>query len=147
MTDSIRQQIIDKVDARLKLILTTGGYKTNAGAHVYDWLNYDQAKAQLPSITYRDPENLKTAADTKNWDNDMTMELEARAAAGVDAVEDLREIVEDIYKAIGTDEKWSELAKKTIPVSEEMDVKQGDQKIALAKVTIRIKYTTTKWQY
>jgi len=147
MTDSIRQQLIDKIDARLKLIKKTGGYKTDAGTNVSDWPDHDHEKAKLPSIVYKDPSNTKTADSTKIWDNDLTVELELRAAAGTTAAESLREIIEDVYKAIGTDETWSGLAQKTIPVSEEMDVQQGDQKIALAKLQIRIKYQTTKWQY
>lgn len=147
MTDSIRQQLIDKIDARFKTITTANGYKTNVGNHVFDWLDRDLNRTELPSIKYKDPINEKSASTTKLWNNELTVELELCAAAGTTAAEGVREIAEDVYKALGTDETWDGLATKTIPVGEVTDVEQLDQKVAMCALTIKITYETTKWQY
>lgn len=147
MTDSIRQQIIDKIDARFKSIKATSGYKTNIGAHVFDWLDRDLEGRDLPSLTYKDPQNDKSSATTKIWNNELTIEIDLHSASGATSTYSVREMAEDVYKAIGTDETWSGLAKKTNPVSDITEVEQLDRRVARATIVIRITYETTKWQY
>jgi hypothetical protein len=148
MTDSIRQQIITAIDTRLKTILTTGGsYKTDAGLHVFDWLDRDLADSELDAIIYRDRTNEITPETIQNYSNKVTIEIEAKTKQATDTARQIRKIVEDIYQAIGTDDRWGGLAIDTQPVSEEIDIQQTDKIAGSAKLTIAIEYEKEKWSY
>ena len=147
MADNIRQQIIDALDARLKTILTTGDYNTNAGAHVFDWLDRDLADSELDAIIYRDKTNEITPETIQNYSNKVTVEIEAKTKQAADTAQQIRKIIEDIYQAIGTDDRWGGLAIDTQPVSEEIDIQQADKIAGSAKLTIAIEYEKEKWSY
>ncbi len=147
MSDSIRQQIIDKLDTRFKAILVTGGYKTNIGNHVFDWLDRDLADTELDALTYRDKSNDIELESFSKQSNNITVEIEIKTKSGSTTAQQTRLMIKDVYRAIGTDETWSGLAIETQPVSEEMDLDFSDKKIGSAKVVIKILYETTKWQY
>lgn len=147
MTDSIRQQIIDKIDARFKAIKTTAGYKTNIGNNVFDWLGRDLADTELDALIYRDKTNAIEEAEFGKIFNKITLEIEIKTKSGSTTAKQTRMMIEDAYKAIGTDETWSGLAIETKPISEEMDLEFSDKKIGSARITIEILYQTATWQY
>lgn len=147
MTDSIRQQIIDKIDARFKAIKTTAGYKTNAGNHVFDWLDHDLADTELDAIIYRDRTNTKNASSQKIFDNKVRLEIEVKTKSASTTAKQVRMMIDDVYKAIGTDETWSGLAQKTNPVEDNINVDQADKIAGSGTITVEIEYRTAKWQY
>lgn len=147
MTDSIRQQIIDKIDARFKAIKTSGSYKTNIGRNVFDWLKRDLSTTELPALIYKDKE-VEISTDTLElYNNKIILEVELKAEAGTGTAESIREMIEDVYKAIGTDDTWSGLAIDSQPISEEMDIEHADKIIGTALVIIEIEYQREKWGY
>lgn len=147
MADSIRQQIMAALDTRLKTIKTTGGYKTNAGQNVFDWLDRDLADTELDAIIYRDRTDDLTPLSTRKFENRVTVEIEAKTKQAAGTARRLREIIEDIYKAIGTDETFSGLARSTRPEREEIDITQQDKISGAATLSISIVYETTKWGF
>ena len=147
MADSIRQDIIDALDARLKAIKVSGGYKTNAGLHVFDWLDRDLADTELDAIIYRDRTDDLTPLSTRKFENRVTVEIEAKTKQASGTARRLREIIEDIYKAIGTDETFGGLARSTRPEREEIEIQQQDKISGAATLSISIVYETTKWGF
>lgn len=147
MTDSIRQQIIDKVDARMKAIKTTGGYKTNLGNHVFDWLGRDLATSELDALIYRDRTNEIDGDTLTQFGNRVRLEIEIKASSAATTAKTLRNGIEDVYKAIGTDETWSGLALCTQPVSDEIEIEHEDKIIGTARILVDIEYETSKWSF
>lgn len=147
MTDSIRQQLIDKVEARFKTILKTGGYKTDVGAHVFDWLDRALADNELDAIIYRDIINEIEPETIHDYTNKLQLHIEVKTKKGKDTAKQVRMMIEDVYKAIGTDDRWDNLAIDTQPVSEEMDIQQFDKIEGSANIIVIIEYTTDKWSY
>jgi len=147
VSDSIRQQIITALDTRLKTILVVNDYKTNAGQHVFDWEDRDLDDSELEAIIYRDPGNGRTQATVVEFDNKMVVEIEVKAKAGVETAKRIRKMIEDVFRAIGTDETWGGLADCTTPVGEKIDIQKSDKIIGAGTIFIEIEYRTEKWQY
>jgi len=111
MSDTIRQQIITNIDTRLKTILTTGGYATNLGSHVFWWKEPPFQATDLPAI------NCKDRVEEIN-DELKTFEADGYALAiglelffeGSSSIAELRKGIADIVKAVRTDETWTNLA-------------------------------------
>lgn len=145
MADSIRQQIIDAIDTRLKTILVVNGYKTNAGQHVYEWRETPLDESLLPAIVYRDVNCDNSFMATGVHFHKMNMEIEVVCAAGTTTPAGAREIIADVVKAIGTDIEWGNLAINTYPGIDEMQVEQNDKKIAGILMRFEIHFRTKEW--
>lgn len=147
MPDSTRQDIIDAIDTRLKTIKTTAGYKTNAGTNVFDWLDRDLADSELDAIIYRDRNNVMDMADFDSKMNTVVVEIVVKTKSTTTTAAQVRKMIEDVYKAIGTDETWGGLALQTIPRTDEIDVQLSDKITGSGTITIEIQYESTKWAY
>ena len=148
MSDPKRQQIIDALDTRLKTILTTGGYLTNAGAHVYPWLPETAQIADVIALVYRDPDENNSAATEGSLGyhrHVLTIEIEIRCAAGSVTVETARKVLADIETAIGTDPKWTALAIRTDPGSNRIETAQNSNIVSRAVMNFAITYQTKAW--
>jgi prolyl-tRNA editing enzyme YbaK/EbsC (Cys-tRNA(Pro) deacylase) len=124
-----------------------GGYKTDAGLHVFDWLDRDLKDSELDAIIYRDRTGNKTMETIQEYNNKVIVEFEPKTKAGDDTAKQVRLIIEDIYKAIGTDDRWGGLAIDTQPTNNEIDIKQSDKVMGSATLTIEIEYLTSKWSF
>lgn len=144
---STRQSIITAIDARLRTITIANGYHTNAGAHVYGWLDRDLADSELDAIIYRDQTNDLTPMATRRYENVLMIEIEAKTKQASGTAKRLREINEDIYKAIGSDETFSGLARSARPVSERIEITQNDKVTGSSTIGISVVYELAKWEY
>jgi hypothetical protein len=147
MSDSIRQQLISAIDTRLKTITTANGYKTNAGSNVFDWLDRDLADSELDAIIYRDRSNVMDMSDFDSKMNTVVVEIQVKTKSTTTTAAQVREMIEDVYKAIGTDETWGGLALQTMPKSDDIDVQQSDKITGSGTITIEIQYESAKWSY
>lgn len=147
MPDSIRQQIIDAIDTRFKAITTTNGYKTNIGVHVFDWLDRELADSELDALIYRDTVNEIIQGTIHDYSNQLHLEIEVKTKNASTTAKQVRMMIEDIYKAIGTDDRWSGLAIDTQPVSETIDIQEWDKIMGSATIVVVIEYDTDKWSY
>jgi len=147
MTDSIRQQLIDAIDTRFNAIDTDGGFNSNLGAHVFDWLDRELADSELESLVYRDRTNEIASFTNREYTNKLRLEIVIKTRSADTTPEKLREMIEDVYAAIGTDDTWGGLALDTQPISEEMEVRHEDKITGTAKIVIEIEYQTEKWKY
>ena len=146
MPDSIRQQIINKIDERLKTIQIINGYETDAGKNVFHYKENPFEQANLPCIEYRDisdsPEYLSFGLFLH------VIMLEIRAYAnGVNVDKTIRKIRADIEKAIGTDLTWDGLAEDTrqINISQDIDLEHKEKKNAGILFPIAIEYVSEGW--
>lgn len=147
MADSIRQQIITALDARLKTITIANGYNTDAGLHVYDWLDRALADTELDAIIYRDPSCDINHGLAVAYINKVRVEIEAKTKQAGNTAERLRHILEDICAAINTDETWAGLAENSEPLENSMDIQQDEKIKGSATLQIEIEYTTDKWSF
>lgn len=148
MSISKRQQILTLIDARLKLILTAGGYLTNAGAHVYPWLSRPVSTSNLLALAYRDTqENSEalTSGAIGYHRHQLTIEVEVLVAAGATTMETMRQVLADVITAIGTDPHWGGLAEYTQPGFNRIDIDQENKVVGGALITFAIIYSTKAW--
>ena len=142
MPVSKRQQIVDAIDARLKTITTANGYNTDAGNNVFEWRSYPlDENSELPALVYRDTEEIESLAVGGYQLHTLTIEIEGYVV-GANAARDLRALIADVIKAIGTDLTWGGLAEDTRPVEESIEIDQEERKIAGAVIRIEIDYRT-----
>lgn len=147
MTTSTRQQIITALDTRLKTILVTGGYNSDAGENVFDWLDRDLDDSELDALIYRDKSNNADMNDFDSVSNKVIVEIEVKTKSASTTGAQVRKMIEDVYKAIGTDETFGGLALGTMPQGEIIDIRQSDKITGSATITIEIEYESTKWGY
>ena len=139
--DSIRQLIINAVDARLKTITTANGYNHDLGFNVFEWRDTAISDAELPALIYRDISCETTYFETHRHKLHMEVELIIKdISAGA-----VRKMISDVLKAIGTDVQWSLLAINTHPEGDEMMIKQSEKVIGGAIVRFAIEFRTVEW--
>jgi hypothetical protein len=113
MPDTLRQQIITAVDAKLKTILVTGGYYTNLGQNVKEWDETPLAVSEAFRVEYRDEEELRQ--DLVVGEQDIMLPLTIRVlAAGSTSPATLRKMLADVAKAMHADPTWGGLASDTV---------------------------------
>jgi hypothetical protein len=144
MADSKRQQIIEAIDTRLKTILTTGGYHSNIGQHVFEWKTSPFSDEQEPGVTYRDVSNNREAEGAVNkfrWRLTVEIEVVSQTTA-----ETMRLMIADVLKAVGVDHTWGALAQRSGQPDTEMIVEQTDKIVTGAKITLPITYDAPLWE-
>lgn len=151
-----RQSIVSAIETRMKAILTTGGYHTNLGSHVF--VNRPRLIAadgsigsvmveasELPCVVVSDPQD-EISPETFSTDKHrLTVELEIRAEGGADCAVDMRQMIADVYKAIGSDTTWGALAVNTLPGSDETVILQGDKIVGATLIKIVVEFNTPSW--
>jgi len=150
MSDSVRQLIINKIDARLKTILVTNGYATNIGQSVYDWRAESLEEANLPALIYRDTSTTTEISTLASFTHTMPVYLLAVVASDT-PMSIIRSIIADIDKAIGTitdgypGESWSGLALLTQRMGDESGVEIDEKKYAGCQMTMMVTFRTRGW--
>jgi hypothetical protein len=151
MADSIRQQIISALDTRLKTILVANGYASNVGQHVYEWRSADLEESSLPGIIYRDissgealPVTIMAADSKREFPLDVEIDIHVKTGA-TSAPAQMRSMIADVIKAIGTDPTFSALAVMTEYNGDETSVEQQERTMGSATMRFRIIYRTKLW--
>jgi hypothetical protein len=146
MSDSRRQDIIDKLDTTLKAITSFAG-------HVYGW-KLDPTdlvvNKQLPCICYKDiGEDITPSAICPSHGkqkHDLKMEF-LILAQGADSDKTARELLKLFYAAIGTDQTLSGLCDWAKDISDEMQVEQDSKTDAAILVKMTFEYQTVSFTY
>lgn len=150
MTDSVRKSLISAIDTRFKSILIDDDnpfYRSNLGLHVFDWEDRELADSELEALIYRDRTNDITAFTMRECLNGLRLEIEIRTRKATGTAAALRDMIQDVYAAIGKDDTWGQLAINSEPLSEEMEVRHDDKITGKAKLIIEIQYQAEKWKY
>ena len=141
-----RQQIVDAIKTRLQGILIANGYATNLGNNIFEWRVTNLNSAEFPACVYRDVSNAKQdgAIGSFRWALNIEIQL---VTDGETSAAEIRKLIADVYKAIGTDVRWGGLAVTTEqPESDEMDVEQHEKKQAGALIKLSIIYDANMWE-
>ena len=144
MTDSIRQQIISSLDVRLKTILVANGYQTDVGASVFDWRAEAFEEGDLPALIYRDTVCSTEISNISSYTHSMTVEVIA-VVANETPMAIIRQIIADLDKAIGVDDRWGNLAVLTQRTGDESGVEIDEKKFAGCRMTMVITFRTLGW--
>jgi len=139
MPASIRQQIIDAVETRLKTIKVANGYETDIGLNVNVWHVTDLQEPELPAIDIRDTsESIEVRGG--NHICTLTIEIEAKVSGASSGVS-MRDILADIIKAVGTDPSFSGLVQETKPLqNDSFGFGKQDKTIASILMTFEMRY-------
>ena len=141
MPTSIRQQIINAVDARLKTIKIANGYNYDLGNNVFEWRDAPLSDSNLPALIYRD-----LSCDTEYLETHRhKIHIEVELVIKDTLASAVRKMIADVLKAIGVDPQWSNLAINTHPEGDEMQVKQSEKIIGGASVKFAIEFRTKEW--
>lgn len=142
-----RQKIMDALSTRMATILTTGGYYTNIGAKVSTWRAKPYATAELPAINIRDLKETIEAREQPMAYHYRSLDVELQVVCN-SATSDttVRQMITDVEKAIGTDPTFGGLAIDTEALGDEINVKQEENLISGATISIQILYRTLRFQ-
>jgi len=141
MSTTIRQQIVSAVGTRLATIKTTGGYQTNLGNSVYEWLQAPLNEDDPVTLIYRDRGNVVVRAIGCHEHTMMLEILLAMTHAASPAT--VRNMIADVIQCVGTDVTWGGLAQDTGAVSdEEIEFEHSGRKVAGISLKFEIEYTT-----
>lgn len=147
-----RQTIIDAVKTRMQSISTANGYYTDVvSVDTWKTSEYESTLANndLPAINIRDLGNaprMELIKDSANrWYRDLAIDIRAIVNGSL-TDSDIRKLIADVEKAIGTDLTWSGNAIDTEWLGSELERDENEQIIMAAVVHINVYYTTTQWQ-
>lgn len=144
MPDSVRKQIMAAIATRFATITTGNGYKTSAGSTVSTWRDLEAApwtSADLPAINIRDVEQEVEAKPSSLQIVRLAIECDVAGAS----IAVVRDIISDIQAAIGTDEKWSTLARRTEYEQDSVGVEHAKNKLAAGVVRFVVVYQQARW--
>lgn len=141
MADTIRQRIVDEVDKQFKKIKRTGGYKTDAGHHVFSWRDPPLDKRELPCIVYRDGIESIDIIDNSLESHTLPFEVDL-IDLGDTAPAKVRELIADIIRALGVDPTWNGLAIDTRLTAAGLSTAEASRKIGQASVNFDVLYRT-----
>lgn len=146
-----RQQIVDAVKARLAAITTANGYQTDIGAKQTEWnpgpKSADPAADELPGHDIRD-EVERTVVDDKNrgaYERALEITVVAEVKEAGPGATLARKALEDLIKAVGVDPTWGGLARRTLPVEDDITVDELGQQIGAARLVFTVEYSRPPW--
>lgn len=146
-----RQKIVDKIVTLCEGISVAGGYQTDIGTVVGDWVQHYE-EHELPAISVCDLEE-DVQSDMNDEHIDIyRMAVVIRVQFSADTrPQEARKAVADVLKAIGTNRR---LTDSGTPLAYRLDLRrtgfvQSEEamQIAAANIELDIYYHTTKWNY
>lgn len=143
---SKRQQIVDAVKTRFATILTSGGFESNIGQNVNEWLLPSVAADKTQVMSVEDPECSTEQRMGDSHEHTLTIEASVGIKAASVTPAELRKAIADMTKAIGVDRLWGALALDTNPVGSRIELNQTDKIVGVAQLTFEIKYRTASWE-
>jgi hypothetical protein len=146
----IRQDIIDAIETRLKTILTTASYHSNAGSNVYVWRTTPLPPESIPALIIKDSLSTKLGEgeagpySKDTWE--LSVDIVGMVTNGNASDTQTRQVMADVYKAIGSDDTWGGKAITTTLESDEIgEVKQQDKTFFGFIMKVKIMYRTNKY--
>lgn len=143
------QTIINNIDARLRAIQISGGYQTNAGDNVFEWREDDLQPAELPGIVYIDHPARKAEGAIGSFRWSLVVKIYIYAAKGKDTPAEMRTLMADVLKAIGTgtNDLWGGQAQDTeLTDDSDMFIESRGRVVGEGVLILNIIYDTAKWE-
>jgi hypothetical protein len=145
---SKRQQLVNKVKERFAAITTANGYQTNIGAQLTEWHLSPKEPAQLPGLDVRD-ETEETVVENKNsgvYERKLQITAIAELLETTETATQARKAEADIIRAVGVDQTWGGLARRTLPETADVTVDDKGQRIGAVRVVFQIEYSRKPWE-
>lgn len=136
-----RQDIVDAVVVALQDIRTVNGYNSDVGLNVYEWLKHSTDSTVRPCLIVRDPKDSVELNEPHVSDRRLTIEIVAQSD-GTSAVDNLRGILGDIYKAMKNGDSFGGNIYWIEDGGDEMDGVHEEDLIFSAVVTFTLYYKT-----
>jgi hypothetical protein len=145
-----RDDIVNAISTKFKTISASNGYHSNAGANVFIWRPGVIQEGELPALNIRDYKNVRagelTGGPMSVDDWNLYVETEVVCTGGTTTHQSVRQIIADIYKAIGADTTWGGLAISTFLEDDAILMDQKDKTIGGSIVNFFVMYRNTKFQ-
>jgi hypothetical protein len=147
MANTVKQRILDAIDARFKTILVANGYETDAGQNVFWSRTESVPETKLPAIVYRDTVNRPEVGPGALYENTLTVQIDGFVMASTDSDAKilLDKLRADIEKAIKVDDTWGDLALTTEKESDESTLDRKERVYGWIAIEISIEYWTNRW--
>jgi hypothetical protein len=145
---SVRQDIVDAVKARFALISRANGYLTDIGLKQTEWHLHPKDLEDTPGHDVRDGRELTIITD-KNagvYERQLEVMIIAEVPEAAGGATETRKALADMIKAVGVDPKWGGLARRTLPVDQDVTVDDAGNRIGAARLTMRIEYSRAPWK-
>lgn len=147
-----RQQIVDAIKLRLAGVTVANGYQTDIGLKQTEWhpgpKGADPEADELPGHDVRD--EVETAAvNNKNsgvYDRGLEIVVIAELREPGPGATLARKALEDLIKAVGVDPTWGGLARRTLPMEEDVNVDELGLQIGAARLRFKVEYSRRPWE-
>ena len=145
-----RQTLVDRILARFALITVAGGYLTNVGAKVKEWQETPLDESELTTILVRDtiatvrPDPNGPNSSKHTWAQQIIVDavLQESAQNAIEA----RKAISDINKAVGVDQTWGGLAKRSEQVNEKLMLDKTSGRVAGVQVIFNVITSRRPWE-
>lgn len=157
MPDTIRQQIVNAVQARFAAINPDNGYNTDFTEHVFVWRITPFQAHEVPAVLFRDVKNVTQPQSGGIHNHELECEADVLTVISDDSAagaETIRKMIADIWKALGVDRRWTvagvQLAYNTEPKDDETAIGQeggnlGDVILGGSRIKFVIHYRTASF--
>lgn len=156
---TIRQQIVDAIDTRLKLIAPGHQFTLPSGVHtcatqlkdfagekgVWQWRKVQFSLNQVPAIEFRDTDADTEPGPSTQHEHKLQIELDIFFKGGT-ALADGRTALADVIAAIGSDPRWGGLARWTDINNPNINMDQAGDVIAGVQLNFTVSYRTPLWR-
>jgi hypothetical protein len=151
---SIRQQIVDAIATRLRLIhsghvftLSDGDYTcASTPLSVTEWKRVPYGLAQVPAIAFWDTESdLADGGPIGQFEHRLMLSVVC-FTAGATAIDDARAMLADIVAAVGSDPRWGGLATWTEIGNHQLTVDQAADQVSATELKLVVIYRTSLWR-
>lgn len=146
----MNQTLVDRILARFALITIANGYQTNAGNRVKEWQTTPLDESETSSILVRDlvavkrPDPKGENSSKHTWATQIVVDLVFQESDQT-AVE-ARKGISDINKAVGVDQAWGGLARRSEQVSEQLMLDKTGSRLAGARVIFNVITSRRPWE-
>jgi hypothetical protein len=145
-----RQSLFDAVKTRAATITTANGYQTNIGQHVKEWQTTPLEAADLPAVCVSDSiENAIVPEAGENaglYRRELEITFDAVLAESAQNAQSARKAIEDLINMIAVDPTWGGIARRTIPVSDQVMLDDTGTRIGGARVRVKIIHSRKPWE-
>lgn len=146
-----RQDILDVIESRMQGISVGGGYHTALGANISVWRTAIFEASNLPALVIRDmgqskdQEGESSPFSLDTWRLKIEIEIIGKAGSTTDIL--IRQMIADVYKAIGVDDTWGGKAITSFLSDDDMILQDQQSRIVGgATIQFTILYRTNKYQ-
>jgi hypothetical protein len=147
---------MDAIVTRMKTIKTSGGYNSNLGTSVYEWRDIENTPFgidELPALNMKDADVDIYTEVISQWSHYLNVTFEVYCVHTKTIAKEIRKLVEDVLKAVGTDPKFgiatvSYTDFEAVEGGKHMNIKieTNERDIARAIFKLVVLYRTNYWQ-